>query len=103
MSDEEESGAKRDPQGIVVFEGDYGGQIYLVARAALLLSELDSMAWDDPDGARVYFESLPTGSEVAGGMGGGLVTSDLWLHPKLNVEEHAVRRVLSGQSASVLQ
>lgn len=105
--------AQADSAGVVIFEGDYGGQIYLVAAASYvrcdedqlrkLLAELDGLAWDDPDGAGVYFESRPAGAGMAGGMGGGLVAPELWLHPKLSVSESAVRGVLRGESASVLQ
>ena len=107
------SEAKADPNGVVVFEGDYGGQIYLVARATIvscedeqlrkLLLELDDLGWADPDGASVYFESLPVGSGVAGGMGGGLVGPEIWLHPKLGADESAVRSVILGHRASIHQ
>jgi hypothetical protein len=107
------SEAKFDADGVVVFEGDYGGQIYLVARARFiccpesqlqkLLSELDALGWADPDGARVYFESLPVGAGVAGGMGGGTVAPEVWLHPKLTAHEAAVRGVLLGERASINQ
>jgi hypothetical protein len=89
-------------------EGDYGGQIYLVcpvrlvscSEAALktLLTDLDQMAWDDPDGAGLFFEARPRGAVVSGGMGGGLVREGVWLHPdlvKVGVEED-VRSVLAG-------
>ena len=105
--------AKADPDGVVVFEGDYGGQIYLVARAKFvsctepqlhhLLSELDALGWADPDGARVYFESLPVGAGVAGGMGGGVVPPEVWLHSQLESHEAAVRGVLLGKRASIRQ
>ena len=105
--------AKRDPEGIVVFEGDYGGQIYAVARAsfvrceesqlAILMAELDGLGWQDLEGAGVHFESQPIGSVVSGGMGGGQVASDVWVHPQLSVSECAVRAVLQGEARSVLQ
>src|SRR4051812_41695355 len=79
--------AKADCEGVVIFEGDDGGQIYAVAQAAFiccperqlqrLLSELDAVSWADPESARVFFESLPVGSGVAGGMGGGAVAPEL--------------------------
>ena len=107
------SEAQADPDGVVVFEGDDGGQIYAVARAAfvtcsesrlrVLLSELDALSWADPDSARLCFESLPIGSGVAGGMGGGIVTADLWVHPKLQQHEAGVRNVLRGRQSSIHQ
>jgi len=87
--------AKAVPDGIVVLEGDYGGQIYLVAPAVQiactvdtlqhLLAQLDEIAWphDDGCGAHVYYERQATGTGIVGGMGGGAVTGDLWLHPRL--------------------
>ena len=105
--------AKVDPNGVVVFEGDYGGQIYLVARANFvcctepqletLLSELDALGWADAEGTRVYFESLPVGAGVAGGMGGSVVPTDVWLHSELKSHEAAVRDVLLGKRASIRQ
>ena len=59
--------AQAAPDGVVVFEGDYGGQIYAVARAQFvrcteaqlqqLLSELDGMSWANPHGASAFFET----------------------------------------------
>jgi hypothetical protein len=105
--------AKAAADGVVVFEGDYGGQIYVVARAQFvrcaearmqqLLSELDGMSWADPDGASVFFESLPVGAIVAGGMGGGVVTPELWVHDRLRSWEPAIRAVLQGERASIKQ
>ncbi len=99
--------ARADADGVVVFEGDYGGQIYLVARASTvscseevlqqLLSDLDVHAWSEPNGARLYYESLPVGATVAGGMGGGVVTTDVWVHERLRKFETAARAVLCGQ------
>jgi hypothetical protein len=105
--------AKTDPDGVAVFEGDYGGQIYLVVRAQYLrcaevqlkqlLSELDALAWADPEGARVYFESLPVGAGVAGGMGGGTVAAELWVHADLRAHEPAIHAVLRGERATIKQ
>jgi hypothetical protein len=103
--------AQADPRGIVVFEGDFGGQIYAVARASFvrcaperlqaLLAEIDAVHWSEPDAARVYFESSQPGSGIAGGMGGGIVPAELWVHPKLNVPLEAVRAVLLGEKVSL--
>ena len=82
--------ARRDPDGALVMEGDYGGQIYLgcplrvvgASEAALrtLLLDLDRIAWKDPEGAAIRYERAPAGTGVAGGMGGGAVTPDIWIH-----------------------
>ena len=83
--------ARSHPDGIVVLEGDSGGQIYVVCPASLvkcteerlqqLLRDLDAIAWpgEPPESARVYYERHPVGSGITGGMGGGEVTSDVWV------------------------
>jgi hypothetical protein len=87
--------AMRDPDGIVILQGDEGGQIYVVCQAAYvrcselelnqLLKDLDALEWpgNDPSMATVVFERGTLGSGVAGGMGGGFVTRDVWVHPRL--------------------
>ena len=100
--------AKATADGVVVFEGDYGGQIYLVARATFvecsedvlqeLLAEIDSREWSDPDGARIYFEVHPIGRGIAGGMGGGLVTDTVWIHPRLGSLQPVIVSVLTGKT-----
>ena len=99
--------AQADPEGVVILEGDYGGQIYAVCPARLvrcdeealrrLLQDIDGLAWRDPDGAGVYFESLPVGSGVWGGMGGGRVVDGVWVHPKLRGFATAIGDVLAGR------
>lgn len=102
--------AKQHEDGIVVMEGDWGGQIYLVCPARFvacdeptlnqLLQDLDTIAWEcnEGEGARVYFERASTGSGIAGGMGGGAVTDELWVHKEFHdlglVDE--IRGVLQG-------
>jgi hypothetical protein len=103
--------AKLDRNGIAVFEGDWGGQIYLIVRASLvrcdeiqlhtLLAELDDLEWAEPDGAGLHFESREIGTHVAGGMGGGAVTPEFWLHPRLVAHEADVREVLNGARSSI--
>jgi hypothetical protein len=98
--------AKTDPDGVVILEGDYGGQIYVVVQARSvkckdsllfdLLQYLDRMEWDDPDGASIYYESRPLNSGVAGGMGGGAVMDKIWIHPRLQPHTGLISEILSG-------
>lgn len=85
--------AKLQPDGVVILQGDDGGQIYVVviaddvacsqARLEQLLLEIDGRCWKDPSMARVYYERRPVGSGVPGGKGGGLVTTSTWIHKEL--------------------
>lgn len=84
--------AKAADDGVVILQGDDGGQVYLVCPASLvrcaeatleqLLIDLDELAWpgNDPNMRRVYYERLATGSGVPGGMGGGRVAAEPWIH-----------------------
>jgi hypothetical protein len=99
--------ARAAADGVVVLEGDYGGQIYMVVPARLvrcreedlrtLLMRLDSHAWKDPAGARVYYERRPVGAGVGGGMGGGRVIDGVWLHPDLRALEAVAAAVVRGK------
>jgi hypothetical protein len=104
--------AQTDPHGIAVFEGDDGGQIYLVCPVRhitcsvetlqQLLVDLDQIEWagnDDPSMRRIYFESRAAGQGVPGGIGGGQVTDDLWIHPRLAEQGllDPIRDVLSSK------
>jgi hypothetical protein len=99
--------AKSCDDGVAVFEGDYGGQVYLVVRASYircselalqhLLADLDERSWRDASGARVYYEEQPIGAGISGGMGGARVNSDVWVHKELRGFEPAIRRILTGQ------
>jgi len=103
--------AQADPAGVVVFEGDDGGQIYLVCPAAAvccsedglraLLQDVDRLEWNDAGSARVYFESLPVGSPVPGGMGGGRVVNGLWVHPRIQQHAGGIQEVLDGTRARI--
>jgi len=83
--------AREDPDTAVVMEGDWGGSVYLTCPVRLVrcdattleavLAVLDKLDWDDPEGARVYYEHLPAGSGVAGGTGGGIVVDGVWVNP----------------------
>jgi hypothetical protein len=103
--------AKSSPKSIAVFEGDYGGQIYVVARVSgiscsepvlvSLLSELDSLEWKDPDGTGLYFEEAEIGQPIPGGMGGGGVIEDVWVHPRLQQYSSKIVGVLTGRRSSL--
>jgi hypothetical protein len=107
--------AKSFSDGTVILEGDDGGQIYVVCPASLvqcstenlndLLRDLDGIAWpnNDPNSARVFYERLPMGSPVFGGMGGAIVSDEVWIHQmfcEMNLES-AIREVLAGERARI--
>jgi len=99
--------AKALPDGIVILEGDYGGQVYVVAQAKCvlcsetelntLLQDIDALEWDDTDGARVYFERGNVGAGVAGGMTGGRIVEGIWIHPELKRIETEITEVIAGK------
>lgn len=103
--------AQAHPEGVVILEGDYGGQIYVAARAASvgcseealagLLAELDSQSWKNPVGAKVLYEALEIGEGVPGGMGGGEVRERVWIHDRLRWLEDHIVAVLEGRSDRV--
>jgi hypothetical protein len=79
----------------VIFQGDWGGQIYLTAPIAEvrcsmhdlegLLKDLDESQWDcnEGDGANIFFERMSGVSGVPGGMGGGRIGRETWIHQNL--------------------
>jgi len=97
----------------VIFEGDYGGQIYVVApisyvkcdeaRLHSLLAEVDATQWDDPEGASIFFERLAVGAGVPGGMGGAAVQQGVWVHERLDAHRVAIAAVLAGECESIHQ
>jgi hypothetical protein len=103
--------AQEVPDGVVILEGDYGGQIYVTCPAKLvkcgedalgaLLDEIDHMEWDNPSGAGLYYERHPVGAGVAGGMGGAVVLDGVWLHDELEQAGHRpnIEAVLAGKRA----
>jgi hypothetical protein len=107
--------ARASSDGVVILEGDWGGQIYVVAPAARvaadeaalgrLLRDLDALAWpaNDADGARVRYERLPAGAAVPGGMGGGVVAEGggVWVHAELAARAAAIGEVLAGRRAAI--
>lgn len=80
------------PAAYVIMEGDYGGQIYLSCPMKLvncseeilhtLLKDLDTIAWgcNEGEGQGLYYEKHFPGDGIGGGMGGGEVKEELWIH-----------------------
>jgi len=102
--------AKSYDDGVVILEGDDGGQIYVVCPAQIvncsehdlegLLRRLDEIAWpgNPPNSANIFYERLPINSIVAGGQGGGLVTEGIWIHEDLRRQglEAEIRSTIEG-------
>ena len=105
--------AREHPASVVIFEGDYGGTIYLTipvrqvacGEVALkqLLFDIDAMCWSDTHGTRVVYEVVPVGGGVVGGMGGGRVVDGLWLHPRVEAlgMREDIQQVLNGQRQQI--
>lgn len=82
--------ARADPNSVVIFVGDYGGQVYLTCPVSRircsqqtlvqLLAAINEFSWGD--GEEMYFERVRPDQFVPGGMGGGVVENDVWLHPE---------------------
>lgn len=104
----EEAHARTDTW--VVVEADWGGQILLTIPAALvkcpedtlrqLVEKLAWITWGEPEGAAFYFETHKVGYGRAGGMGGGAIRDELWVHPELRPRRlrKRVRTILSGEA-----
>jgi hypothetical protein len=102
--------AKKAPDGVLVMEGDYGGQIYLSCPMKLVqcgpkeiesvLRDLDTMAWgcNEGDGADTYYLRRQSGQGIWGGMGGGIVLDGLWVHEEFTHLKDAIWRVLQGKA-----
>lgn len=107
--------AREDAAGVVILEGNDANQIYVVAFArdvrcsvetlAQLLQDLDALAWGgkDPEGAKVVYERHEVGDGLPGGIGGGRVTREVWVHPQFDRYglADAIRRVVQGQIGSI--
>lgn len=85
--------ARRTNDAVMIFEGDWGGTIYLSCpikyvicnenELQCLLNYIDSLYWNELDGANIFYEVIKPGQGIAGGMGGGLVIDGIWIHPKI--------------------
>lgn len=107
--------AQADSAGVVILQGDDGGQIYVVCPAARvvcgtddldqLLRDIDELEWpgNDPDMARILYERSAIGSGIAGGMGGGVVSDAPWIHSRLRDRGLAseIESVLAGRKPRI--
>ncbi|CAF0940381.1 unnamed protein product, partial [Didymodactylos carnosus] len=65
--------AKTTENCVLIFEGDYGGQIYLTCPMKYvqcneqilkqLLNDIDKLQWDDEQGCRMYYEIHKIGDD----------------------------------------
>jgi len=95
--------AQAHPDGVVILEGDDGGQISLTcpssqvrcseATLQQLLKDIDAREWNDLSGARLFYERMPVSATVAGGMGGGKVTDGVWVHDRLAEDQALTARI----------
>lgn len=104
--------ARAHADAALVMEGDFGGQIYLTCPLRLvqcdqpalaqLLEDLNHFAGFEGEG--LFFELLPVGSGVAGGMGGGAVAAEVWLHDEFIASGlyDGVRDVIDGKAPDLL-
>jgi hypothetical protein len=109
--------AKADPDGVVVLESDWGGQILMTARMTgvkctekeldQLLIDLDKIAWpcNDGDGTGLFYERAKIGDGIGGGMGGGCVEDPFWVHSSFKDDVYdmdkfrqAIGDILAGRS-----
>jgi hypothetical protein len=109
--------ARTHPDAAMIMEADSGGQILVTCPVSKvqadedvllqLLCDLETITWGPgglsetsiPCDACIYYEPLPSGSGVSGGMGGGCVLDGPWLHGVL--EElglrHQIEEILAGK------
>lgn len=107
--------AKVTENAYVIMEGDWGGQIYLICPMKLiqcseftltnLLDDLDNTAWEcnEGEGKGIYYEIRIPGEIVGGGMGGGEVTDQLWLHKEFTDLGlfKAIEKVITGKTEKI--
>jgi len=105
--------AKLRPDGVVILQGDEGGQIYLSCPARhvmcsedvlrQLLSDIDSREWKCEEISDVFFEELPVGSGIWGGMGGGIVVDGIWVHERLADIRSSIEAVIQGKKNRIIE
>lgn len=106
-------GARADPDAVVILQGDWGGQIFVVAPVNKvrcteeelndLLVDLDALTWTEIDGASVHYERQPVGSGIPGGMGGAENTGDVWVHERLAEHKPGITDVLAARNRRLHQ
>jgi hypothetical protein len=103
--------AQVDENAVIILEAARGEQIYLTCNIRAvhcseeildrLLKDLDQVAWSggDPDQARIFYERHRPGTVLAGGTGGGRVTSDLWIHQQFERFDltKSIKAVIAGE------
>jgi hypothetical protein len=97
--------------GVVILEGDFGSQIYVVFPSSLvecgedtlreLLHRLDEIAWPEnpEDSAQIVYEEATIGSVIPDSIGGAKVLADGWVGNEfkhLGLEDQ-IRALISGQ------
>lgn len=101
------------PDGVAIFEGDYGGIIYLTCPVRLircssdtlnrLLVDLDALDFAYPPSAKVYYEQAKPETGIWGGTGGGMVVDGLWIHPRFQVLklDADIRAIFRGERTTL--
>lgn len=103
--------ARKTNNAYLVMQGDDGGQIYLTAPVGIvkvnekileiLLKDIDTLAWNDPSMVGMYYEIHEKNTGVAGGMGGGRVENDLWVHKDFESIKDKIKKVITGTTLSL--
>jgi len=113
IKDFEEARATRD--AVVIMEGDWGGQIYVVCTMEQikcdedtlkqLLKDLDGIAWEcnEGEGQGIYYEVRKVGEGIGGGMGGARVESGMWIHDEFKEKhlENEIKKVIFGEQIRI--
>ncbi|MCX6782279.1 MAG: hypothetical protein NTW66_04150 [Candidatus Magasanikbacteria bacterium] len=108
--------AKKALNGVVVFEGDWGGQVYLSCPMKYvkcsenvlkkLLRDIDASEWDCNKGIGTnltYYKAKP-GDGICGGMFGGVVEDELWIHPDIAEDKkELIKKVINGELTTINQ
>lgn len=107
--------AKKGKNYYLIMEGDDGGQIYLTCPVRLiqckestlkkLLEIIDAYQWpgNSNDMRRIIYEPKDNGS-IAGGMGGGVLLENLWVHEEIKFPQNLIKKIIiDGMDAKILE